>query len=426
VPASAHAATVRVQRSPEGRYPGYSLYDPHLEEVDYVAAPGELNRLVVSYPDDAESVTVTDPGAVIHPGESCTSIDAHTARCVASPSASTSFLQHAQADLGDGDDTLRTTHPAAYPVGGVTAFGGPGDDRLDGGSGGDELDGGEGRDTLLGGADGDVLTDSDGAQPGRDVMDGGSGHDLVSYQQRTRPVAVYLDGSRPAGERGERDVVRNVEDATGGEGPDRLSGDGNANTLSGLGGADVLIGRGGGTGGIGDGRDVLTGGAGRDWLAGGDGTNDLHGGRGLDSFACEPGSDTVFDPEAGELIRRSCEAIEYNAVYPFSEGALILSPYPVARSSTAVEFRIGCPEFDEDDGEPQACSANAALRDKSGHLIGKGRLSNKAESTDPRTRIRLNRRGRRLANRRRGVIATVSLRGGPRFPGLAWTIRLKV
>ena len=64
VPAAAPAATVTVRAA-----------DRFTDEVHYVAAPGEANRLLVSYAGDARSVTVSDRVAVITATGSCTSID---------------------------------------------------------------------------------------------------------------------------------------------------------------------------------------------------------------------------------------------------------------------------------------------------------------------------------------------------------------
>ena len=122
---------------------------------------------------------------------------------------------------GDGADRL-------YGAAGRNKLAGlGGDDRLDGGLGGDDLDGGDGSDTIT-----------------------------YAYRKATVPVAVHLDGARndgadpdadgtsTAAEEGDRDV--DVENATGGSGPDQLFGSALANVLAGGPGDDVIDARDGG------------------------------------------------------------------------------------------------------------------------------------------------------------------------------------
>nr|MDQ5808602.1 hypothetical protein [Actinomycetota bacterium] len=149
LPAAAEAATVHVAAAPEARYRPYGYYSGS-EAVFYQAGLGERNRVLVSYSPDARIVTIEDPGAIIEAREGCTLENEHKALCAARPGSGQSFLQHAEVDLGDLDDEVRTFRSTTYPVGGVAARGGPGDDLLDGGAGPDELSGGGGRDTVLG------------------------------------------------------------------------------------------------------------------------------------------------------------------------------------------------------------------------------------------------------------------------------------
>lgn len=76
-----------------------------------------------------------------------------------------------------------------------------------------------------------------------------------------------------------------IENATGGDGPDTLLGNGVANVLTGGKGADVLRGATGkDTLSGGSGGDNLKGGGGSDLLGGGDGSDTLSGGTGADRF----------------------------------------------------------------------------------------------------------------------------------------------
>lgn len=142
------------------------------------------------------------------------------------------------------------------------SLGGLGRSDLDGGSGTDGLLGGGGNDDLRGGADDDRLDGGSGA----DLIDGGPAgifqnerHDVVDYSNRPTGVTVDLTlPDSPQGATGEGDIIRDVEDVTGGDGNDTLLGHHASNNLSGGEGIDHLEGR--------EGKDVLHGGLDRDTL----------------------------------------------------------------------------------------------------------------------------------------------------------------
>ncbi|WP_170263482.1 M10 family metallopeptidase C-terminal domain-containing protein [Blastochloris sulfoviridis] len=77
-----------------------------------------------------------------------------------------------------------------------------------------------------------------------------------------------------------------IENAIGGGGADRLTGNSLGNTLSGLGGNDILDG--------GAGNDILLGGDGSDQLTGGTGDDTLTGGAGNDTLTGNDGTDTAL------------------------------------------------------------------------------------------------------------------------------------
>ncbi|WP_237347794.1 calcium-binding protein [Xanthobacter agilis] len=151
-------------------------------------------------------------------------------------------------DGGAGNDTI---------VGGAkndVLIGGAGNDSLDGGGGGDI-----GADLLEGGAGNDVLSGG----PGADTLDGGAGVDTVAYTSSGAAVKVTL-GTRGAqttasggsGSDALGDVIRNVENVTGGAFSDVLTGNSSTNVLDGRKGSDTLNGGGG--------NDALKGGGGFD------------------------------------------------------------------------------------------------------------------------------------------------------------------
>ena len=131
--------------------------------------------------------------------------------------------------------------------------GGAGDDTLNGGAGNDSLIGGAGDDHLNGGDDDDALDGGGGS----DSLSGGNGRDLADYASRLAPLTITATGTGDDGSAGEGDTVAtDVEDLTGGEGPDTIVGNGGDGTLTGNGGNDTLDG--------GAGADTLDGGPGVD------------------------------------------------------------------------------------------------------------------------------------------------------------------
>jgi hypothetical protein len=325
------------------------------------------------------------------------------------------WLQATRVELGDGPDEVRSTRPGPAPIGGVVAFGGPGDDLLDGGAGFDVLDGGGGTDTLLGGAGSDRLADGDAdATVNADLLDGGDGTDTVSYATRRAPVRVGLGDMTPDGAPGEGDTVRGIEDAVGGHGADRLTGDGGANELHGGAGNDTL--------GGGDAGDRLFGGPGDDTVRGGDGADVLGGEHGSDRVACGRGIDLVHEPRRGEWLAAACETIRY-AFGAANEDSLLFSPHPFA----AARFSIGCPHREALDGEPSRCDGTLTLREAASarRLIGRGRLAGTLGREARPVRVALTTLGRRLARRHDGVDVTATV-AGRGLPTRCWSITLRV
>ena len=296
---------------------------------------------------------MSDPGAVIQPGEGCTAVDAHTARCSAPPTENlfTGILL-ADAQLADLDDAIRFTRRDTRTVSsravrrrgaGLTCCLAPKragnsaaasattgfSQHLTVGTGFSGVQrrrwrttsstGGEGIDALSGrnqdGATGE-------AAPGPDLLDGGGEPDLlegddqdtVSYQQRTAPVSVSLR-SRRGGAQGERDVLRDIESITGGHGKDRLAGNDHANVIDGQGGRDRLTGRGG-----------------DDRFLNGRGPNELG-----------DGDDLVESPASSDFLARSCERVTFDLDDPGFDA------YPTRVRARSMRYRIHC-QVDEDEG----------------------------------------------------------------------------
>ncbi|WP_051249299.1 calcium-binding protein [Inquilinus limosus] len=162
-------------------------------------------------------------------------------------------------------------------------IGGAYDDELSGGAGADKLHGGAGADSLGSGAGADVLYGGAGA----DVLYGGDGIDIASYFTGSTGVVVDLATGTASGGDAQGDSLLLIENLSGSQGDDHLTGDALANTLQGWKGNDEMTGA--------DGNDTVEGGDGNDSLSGDIGADVLRGGAGADNLdgGSGEGSDTV-------------------------------------------------------------------------------------------------------------------------------------
>lgn len=134
---------------------------------------------------------------------------------------------------------------------------------------------------IKGSANNDTLEGDDNSN----ILDGGSaGSDTVTFANYTTAVTASL-ATNTATAGGTTDTLISIENLTGGNGDDSLTGDAAANTLNGGVGNDTLVGGGG--------ADILLGGAGNDTLNGGADDDILIGGAGADTFTGGGGNDTV-------------------------------------------------------------------------------------------------------------------------------------
>ena len=140
-----------------------------------------------------------------------------------------------------------------------------GDNSLTGRAIADEMRGGSGNDTLAGLGSADTL---DGG-PGDDILDGGSSSDTASYASAVAAVSVSVAATGPQDTGGAGiDTLLSIENLTGSDFDDILTGDTGANVLFGLDGNDILVG--------GAGADVLDGGAGFDLVSFETATSSMH------------------------------------------------------------------------------------------------------------------------------------------------------
>lgn len=380
----------------------------------YAAAPGEANALAVTLARGG--FTVTDAGAVITARAGCISTGAHAARCRARThddiergGYDADFVSdEADVDLGNGDDSATSswTPGSAVAGGGIKIAGGAGDDRLAARAGSAVLLGGEGDDVLIGGPRGDVLFGGPGSDverggagdddlagegpatlaelagtaahalypPDADVLDGGPGQDRARYGDHAAPVTVDL---RRAGAQcgAGGDVLRGIEDVTGGPGDDTLIGDAGANRLDGAGGSDTLVGHAG--------DDVLDG----ERLDGGAGDDIL--GAAAGTPRCGRGRDTIGDVETAPTRRTVVAAACERTALGGDSGWISAHPQ---RRGTHLRFTLAT----EVDGLPPARLTVTA----SGRRLATGRIQYpRGGRTARRGAVRLTPAGRQLLRR---------------------------
>lgn len=218
---------------------------------------------------------------------------------------------------GAGSDTASYTGSAAGVYVVIDGAGTGGDAQGDALSGFENLTGSAFADTLVGNGNANILTGGDGDDvlvggAGADQLIGGLGLDTAQYRDSSAGVIIDLGLGTLSGGDAQGDSLSGIENVTGSDLADGLTGDSDGNRLYGLGGddamdggdgADVLLGGDGTdqiTGGIGD--DVLKGDAGDDKLTGGDGRDRLEGGSGADTMAGGDGADTYYVDDAGDVV----------------------------------------------------------------------------------------------------------------------------
>jgi Ca2+-binding RTX toxin-like protein len=265
---------------------------PTCLDYDLVYSGGGENNVVLvqrltgpsgPYWDFIES----DPGGISGFYSICSRVSPNEVTCPTtwdySPTEHATF--DIDAELHGGSDSIDMKSPRPAQI-----VGGPGSDVLKGGSS---------NDTILGDSDFGAPAGSDGndfidGRGGADYMRGDGGSDTVSYASRSTLVFASIDGVANDGGGGEGDNIEtDVENLSGSQGNDVLTGNGAANTLTGNSGNNTLEGLGNndslqGGDGIddlrgGDGSDSMTGGVGQDTFRGGAGADDMSGGGGMDS-----------------------------------------------------------------------------------------------------------------------------------------------
>jgi Ca2+-binding RTX toxin-like protein len=222
-------------------------------------------------------------------------------------------------------------------------------------------DGGTGNDTM--GVDGAIAESNLRGGPGADTLNGApQTTDYVDY--RGSAVPVHVDLAAGSGGSAGEDRLTSIEGASGGDGPDFISGTPGENFLNGGAGGDLISGGGGPDIVDGDrGNDTLFGGQDRDDVVGGRGRDLLFGGEGddvlmasdgkgrrdsADTVGCGPGSDVVGAVRPrharvrdSDLLTTDCEELDLGL-----PAAVLLGTHPLSASALTVglecEVRGGC------------------------------------------------------------------------------------
>lgn len=305
---------------------------------------GEADADLVSVSLDGSTVTVTDtgPGGTTTGDPDCAIASATSVTCgldpvdPPAPALPNAPIGRVFANLGDGADSFATN---AFKS---SVNGGPGDDSLTGGPNNDEIDGGLGNDTLLGGDGQDFLADGGFANTigGTDSLDGQGGTDTTQYS-RTAGVSISLNALADDGFAGEGDNVQ-VENVTGGDGDDILTGNSSPNRLRGGTGADQLFGL--------EGVDLLIGRGGTDFIDGGLHKDDIDCGEEIDLALVQP----------DDVVGASCERT----------GATITSQSAkVTGKKGSAKVGVSCPVE-----EGATCAGTVSLV-SNGVVIGSGGFS---------------------------------------------------
>jgi len=185
-------------------------------------------------------------------------------------------------------------------------YGGLGNDTLNGDNGNDRLFGQDGNDIINGGNGNDYIEGGDGA----DTINGGAGIDTIGFTTASEGVTVNLStalplpptsppSSSPQAEPSQSgpsepvlsnaalgDTYVSIENISGSNFDDDLTGDTLANLINGRAGDDFLRGL--------EGNDILIGGLGADTIFGDEGSDNLQGGSGNDEIFGGEGNDRIF------------------------------------------------------------------------------------------------------------------------------------
>ena len=362
--ASALAATLFVLGAPAAQAATVSVTGGTLE---FTAGDGEWNLVDFWTSDLPQGVVLSDYGAELLPGPGCAPVADPLGLPDVYYSVECAGVTSAEVTLGDDDDEIFSSIDVPVTVdageGWDGVFLGSGDDEVDGGAGEDWLFAGPGADTVRGG-DGDDLLGGDEGLDGEDsagspdtldggagddwlmgggatdTLSGGDGSDAVSYEDRTAPVTVTLDGVANDGEPGENDgVAADVEGAAGGRGADTLVGNDGNGSFYGRSGNDVVE--------AGGGDDTLVGGFGEDTLNAGNGADhvtstddpDVPEEAQADRVECGDGAPDKVLADALDVIGGGCEEVERAQIPGVTPPPVVVAAPPAAPAAVTMRAK---------------------------------------------------------------------------------------
>lgn len=200
---------------------------------------------------------------------------------------------------GDGADRVTVTKGVNY--GGYSL--GAGNDTFIGGGAGETVWDGDGSDTYTLGGGNDRYGANNGGSPNDllDTIDAGAGIDTYDSTNAAGGVTINLFTHTASGAYVGTDDILGFENASGGSGDDKITGDDGANVLSG--------------GWWSSGADTLTGGLGADTLYGADGADVFRYTQLKDSGTTAKTRDTIMDFSQAEGDKIDLTALEAATVY---------------------------------------------------------------------------------------------------------------
>jgi len=177
----------------------------------------------------------------------------------------------------------------------------------------ENITGGAGDDSITGNSLDNIL---DGGA-GDDLLDGGKGTDTATYAEARSSITVDLGAGTAVGSDFGSDTLVNIENVTGGNGADRMTGDAADNVLIGGDGNDLIDGGDGNDEIHGDGlpdyadgvldadliaTDIPYTGSGYDTVHGGAGIDFIYGGMLGDRLYGDEDNDTIYGEDGWDLI----------------------------------------------------------------------------------------------------------------------------
>lgn len=226
-------------------------------QYDPTALPGASDMDGDSIAHEHAKFDITIDTIVVNIDTGSVITDSHIIHVIVKDTTSDDYSYTVGTDTTWVLDTKPNQNIIVAGDGGVEVHAGNYGDRVSTGSGNDDIYGGAGNDNITTAAGNDIIRPA----TGDNIVDGGDGNDTLTYAGRAEGVTLDL-GATPNGSGfvtatiggSQTDLVKGIENVTGGDGANTLYGNDVANILIGGASDDLLMGRGG--------NDTLNGGGG--------------------------------------------------------------------------------------------------------------------------------------------------------------------